>query len=411
MPFANDASYFPLGTTSNPLTTGVYSGYGLGNNTTGVAVTPFTAIGSSAVFAAVRVLSEDMAKLGLEVQVRDRNGFWAESEDHPLAKLIRNPNRWHNSFDWVAFMSANLAMRGNAYACVLRDNTGVPISLIPLNPDLISVWVSVETGEIYYHVQHQLLGSAGYVFTRDEMVHVRGSVSFDGYTGVSPIAACACAVGSAIAMEQHGGSLFRNGATLGGFLKVAGRLSPEAAAKIADSLRNAHSGVHQAGKIMVLENGSDFTPAVMTAAESQFIEARNASIGEIARIFRVPPSKLQSHEDSHYANLESIGLSYVDETLGPIAKRFELELNRVMLFDREQGRVRFRFNFEDLLRGDTATRYNSYATGITNMFMTPNEARAKEGMHPLPGGDDLVQPLNMGGAQPAGVNDPMPAER
>ncbi|MEZ5811704.1 MAG: phage portal protein [Rhizobiaceae bacterium] len=49
-----------------------------------------------------------------------------------------------------------------------------------------------------------------------------------------------------------------------------------------------------------------------------------------------------------------------------------------------------------LLRGDLAARYSAFATAITNGFMSPNEARRTENMPPREGGDEFLQPLNMG---------------
>jgi HK97 family phage portal protein len=233
-------------------------------------------------------------------------------------------------------------------------------------------------------------------------------VSLNGYMGISPIEANAETVGQSIALLQHGSNVFRNGATLGGFLKVAGKLSPEAAAQLSNSLSNSHAGVSNAGRIMVLENGSDFSPTVMSSEEAQYLEARGFSVTEIARLFRVPPSRIGELSEAHFNNLESQNQDFIDSTLLPNARRMEQEFERVMLFAGEQGKYRIRFDFDEMLRGDISTRYNSYSVGLNNGFLSRNEVRAMEGRPPVPGGETYLTPLNMGDASKP--DDPMPSE-
>lgn len=53
------------------------------------------------------------------------------------------------------------------------------------------------------------------------------------------------------------------------------------------------------------------------------------------------------------------------------------------------------FDFKGLLRGDQNARSAYYASGIQWGWKTRNEARADEGLEPLPGLDEPLRPLNM----------------
>jgi phage portal protein BeeE len=75
-----------------------------------------------------------------------------------------------------------------------------------------------------------------------------------------------------------------------------------------------------------------------------------------------------------------------------------------------------RFDYNALLRGDVAARYDTLKTGIEGTFLTPNEARASEEMDPLPNGDDLLQPTTFmklgtppGVVSGSGTGPPRPA--
>lgn len=68
--------------------------------------------------------------------------------------------------------------------------------------------------------------------------------------------------------------------------------------------------------------------------------------------------------------------------------------NKLLLPD-ERGRYIIEHDTGNFLKGDTKSRMEAYAIAIQNGIMTPNEARAKENLNPMEGGDDILIPLNM----------------
>jgi hypothetical protein len=62
-----------------------------------------------------------------------------------------------------------------------------------------------------------------------------------------------------------------------------------------------------------------------------------------------------------------------------------------------------KFAVDGLLRGDVKTRYEAYASGITNGFMTVADARALEDLPPLD--DTTKQPLRALNLAPAATAD------
>ena len=81
-------------------------------------------------------------------------------------------------------------------------------------------------------------------------------------------------------------------------------------------------------------------------------------------------------------------MHFVKHTLRSWIEQSEQEMN-LKLFGRDSD-FEVRFNVDSLLRGDLKTRMEAHATAIQNGIKTPNEVREKEGMEPLPGGDDLM---------------------
>lgn len=50
---------------------------------------------------------------------------------------------------------------------------------------------------------------------------------------------------------------------------------------------------------------------------------------------------------------------------------------------------------EGLLRGDTKSRYDAYASALQNGWMSRNEVRVRENLNPINGGDVFLEALNM----------------
>jgi phage portal protein BeeE len=65
---------------------------------------------------------------------------------------------------------------------------------------------------------------------------------------------------------------------------------------------------------------------------------------------------------------------------------------RDLLTPAEQGEYFAEFMVDALLRGDTTSRYNAYASAIQNKWMNANEVRSKENLNPRADGDVYENP-------------------
>ena len=135
-------------------------------------------------------------------------------------------------------------------------------------------------------------------------------------------------------------------------------------------------------------------------SDAQFIEARKFQVTEIARMFRVPPHMIADLDRATFSNIEHQSLEFVLHTMTPWAERWESSIETNLLTESEAD-LEIEFDFTSLLRGDHNARAAYYGSGITNGWMTRNEARLMEGYDPIAGLDMPLQQLNMA---PAGSN-------
>jgi HK97 family phage portal protein len=371
----------------------LYAALGGYASNTGVPVTPFTALQAAAVYGCVRCISQDIAMLRPFVRKALAVSGFSIEKQHPLMNLFRDPNRWQTPFEFWSYLVTSICLRGNAFCVVERDMAGNPIELVPIAPDRVTIMLS-EDGELWYRINSRRLGY-GLVVPPDDMMHLK-NISVDGYVGVSPIAVAQDVIGLALATQQHGGILFRQGAQIGGVITHPGTLSKEASERVANSWRETHAGVQNSHKVAILEEGMKFDKIAMTNEDSQFLETRRFQVVDICRLYGVPPHRLGELDKATLNNIEQQNQQYVDSALKPIARSIAEQCDSHLLFSDERDRLSIQFDFDDMTRGDLLTRYQAYQIGTLNGWLSRNEVRAKENMDPVEGGDEYRVPLNTG---------------
>lgn len=361
----------------------------------GKRVTTDTAMRQAAVWACIRVRSEDVGKLPCHLYRRMKDGSKVRATDHYLYSLIRDrPNPRMTAFEFRQMMQAQLDLKGAAYALKEYDARGRVIALWPIHTQ-VEILCTPDYKELYYRVMSQK-GIPSDPIPQEFILHLRG-LSLDGIHGLSPIAYHRETIGLAIAAQEYGAAFFGNSAQPRGAIKTANVLSPEAAKQLRDSYEEKHRGVENAGKIAIFDGGMEFVQTGMNNTDAQYLETRAMSNSDIWRIFRVPPHKVGDLEKATFSNIEQQSLEYVTDCLMSELVRWEQTLARDLLLEKEQGEYFFEFMVDALLRGDFKSRMDGYAIARNWGIFSADDCRDKENMNRLPEnkGAIYLQPLNM----------------
>ena len=360
-----------------------------GRSTSGKPVNERTAMQTTAVYACVRILSEAVASLPLNLYRYTDNGK-ERVYDHPLYHVLHDePNKEMTSFVFRETLMSHLLIWGNAFAQIIRDGRGQVLALYPLLPDKMQV-DRAENGELYYIYSRNSEENPNFkdtgdiILRKEEVLHIPG-LGFDGLIGYSPIAMAKNAVGMTIACEEYGASFFANGATPGGVLEHPGVLKDPA--KVRDSWHSVYGGSKNAGKVAVLEEGMKYQQIGIPPEEAQFLETRKFQINEIARMYRIPPHMVGDLEKSSFSNIEQQSLEFVKYTLDPWVCRWEQAMMKDLLLPQEKKDYFIKLNVDGLLRGDYQSRMNGYSVARQNGWMSANDIRELEDMNPIPAED------------------------
>jgi HK97 family phage portal protein len=380
--------------TSNPSPSLLLNG--LNPTHTGLPVSHYSSLASASVYCAVRTLSEDVACLPILMQKKLATGGFVSTESHPLVDLFDEPNEWQTSFDFISFIVMSLSLRGNAFVFVGRNGKGEPNMLLPISPDMVSVYVSAINGVITYTLTHKLLGGSKMGVPAEDVIHIKNLSVSDGVMGISPISASQDVFSLSLQTQIHAARIFAQGTTVSGVLQYPGKLSTETRKNLAQQWQERHSSVQNAGKTPVLEEGMEFKPFDISPKDQQLLEARSFTVEEIARMFNIPPHKIGGMNRVSYSSLESQQQAYVDSSLTPITTKIEKAFERRLLFSDERKRFKIKFDFMNLLKGDTKARFDAYQVALLNGIYNVDEVRGREGLPPLPDGKGVEHrfPLN-----------------
>jgi len=361
----------------------------------GVNIDHDKALTYSVYWACVRRLSETLASFPLFL-MRDVGGVKEKARDMKLFDLLhRSPNPEMPAFTLIETLMHHLVTWGNCYALI--DWEGIePRALWPMRPDCVTPERDRRTRALIYKYQ-PMDGSGQLVFPAYRVLHIPG-LGFDGLTGYSVIHMAREAIGLGLAMEEFGARYFGQGTNLGAIVSHPGHLSVPAHDNMKKDLKEKYEGLGNVHSLIILQEGMKFEKTTIPPEDSQFLQSRQFQITDVARWFLIPPHMVGDLSRSTNNNIEQQSLEFVMHTMRPWVIRWEQWLNFKLLLPGINDGLYFKFQLAGLLRGDLKSRYDAYAIGLQNGWLSPDDVRELEDMNPLPpaqGGDIYMRQVNL----------------
>lgn len=366
---------------------------GTARTSAGVPVTHETAFAIPILQNCVTLLAESIAQLPCEVFERGENGQRTPATAHPAYDVLRyQPNPFQTPYERVELMQCAAGLRGNGYSFIDRRDDGNIAALWPLDPDKVQV---LKGGDLlpYYRV-----GNVADPLPMRHIHHVRWH-SRNGYEGLSPVRLHAETLGLSQALSKFTSTSFANGATVAGVIErpkeVAAIKAQTEIDRITDQWGGKFSGVDNAKKVALLQEGMTFKPVSMNNVDAEIVSLLKLSGVNIARIYKIPLPMVNDLDKANYNTIEQLLIHLVVFALLPWVKRHEQAMARDFLLPQDRAKFFIEFNLSGLLRGDQKSRYESYAIGRQWGWLSVNDIRRLENLPPIEGGNVYLQPLNM----------------
>jgi len=330
-----------------------------------VTVTQESALSIGVLYRTVNVISNSVTQMSIDV--------WRGSEIISPPSLITRPDVNEPAIHFIEKTVSSLALTGNAYWMVKRNSTGNITNTTVINPNLVTVEED-ENGKLRYSYDSQF-------FSPREMTHLK-LFRVPGYAyGVGPIQKMRNELELSLQLRDYQSMWFSSSGVPTGILKTDQPLSPEMADNY--KVRWSEAMSDPTNRTAVLGSGLNYQPVYLSPKDAMFIDVANFSLLQISRMFGVPASLLDIPVESTsltYSNAEQHLSNFLKLTLTSYLN--EIETAFTELLPRGQ---RAEFNPTALLRLDTASRYQNYATAVQNGWLGAEEVRKIEGIQgPLP---------------------------
>ncbi len=356
----------------------------------GIAINEETCLAVADFYKCDRVRRETIAALPLKVYKSLDRGR-EEAKNHPLYFLLHDePNDHMTNFTYIELLVSNLGVWNRHYSYIERNKMGRIVALWPIRPDMCRL--EIVDGQMWFHARR--LNGPEMKFWDDEILYIPGP-SREGYFPYRPVMQKREALGLAKAMETFGAKFFGNGSHSGGFLEHPGQISKEAAQRLKEQFEEKHSGLENAHRLAVLEEGMKFSTNTIPPEVAQFLQSREFQRGEIAGLERIPPHKIGDLSRSTNNNIEQQSLEFYTDSIAPWLERIEQAMNRGLLLPAEKGKFFIEFDADGMLRADTKAQTEYFTAMFQVGAMSENEIRLKKNMPTIPGGDRYYVPLNM----------------
>lgn len=326
---------------------------------------------------------------------------------HPLISLLARPNPLQAGVEYFQGLYSYLLLSGNSYA-IRNDVAGTPREMHLLRPDRIRVKPSkTSIPEGYEYV---LNGQVVQRYQADPMTGVSEVKHFkffnplDDYMGMSPLMAAAVDIDQHNSIANHNIALLTNGARPSGAIifkpqndrGIPMQLSDGQRQQLNEDIKNRFQGANNAGRPLLLEGDFDWREMGLSPKDMDFLSQRNMAAKDIALCFGVPSQLVGIPDSQTYANVQEARLALYEETIIPLAKRVESDLNEWLapLFGDE---INIQYDI-DAIPAMTERRrrvYENVTSAVREGIISRNEARERLGLEPIQGGDDVFIAANL----------------
>lgn len=237
------------------------------------------------IYACIATTADSAAQVSLKVRSK-KTGL--ELEEHPLAKLLQQPNPFMSEYDfWTAVISFQY-LAGRAFFEKERNRAGQVIHLWPLRPDWVQIIPSTTTLIAGY--KYGPPGVEPVTLKPEDVLDFPVFDPLNAYGAVPP-------VGIAARVGQVDNSatdfiklFFEKGAAPSGYLKTKQKItSPAEVSRIQQAWMARYGGMDKWLAPAVLDSDAEYQRTGFTFQEMDFetLDARNEA--RICMVLRVPP--------------------------------------------------------------------------------------------------------------------------
>jgi len=237
-----------------------------------------------------------------------------------------------------------------------KSGKGRPTEIWWARPDAMRVIPDATNylkGFVYSH------NGVDLAFTPDEVIWFRYANVADEFRGLSPISAARISIEMSIAALASNRRVFSNGYQIAGIVAPVdkdARMTPAQADEVQAMLTKRLRGERNAHSLAVLNNAISVSPLSISPKDAQFIEMMRWGLGDVCRVYKVPPLVVHDLEKATYSNMDAAYKALWTDCLVPETVFIASEIQEQLLpmFDGEADGCEFDTSRVAVLQEDQA---------------------------------------------------------
>jgi HK97 family phage portal protein len=307
------------------------------------------------------------------------------------SRLFQRPNSYETWPQFILNCVAQMFFDGESFAIASRNARGEVIRLDRMDSRTCSPYVT--DGELFSSVGQNpfVAEEIDYLVPARDVLHLRQYCPRHVLMGESPIKAAAMAAGINVSLSGSQAAFFSQMSRPSGVLSTETVLNKDQLESLREAWYKQSQKIAQ-GHVPILSGGLKWQPMSISSQDAQLIDAQRLSIEEIARVYGVPLPVIGDMTSSTLNNVEQLISLWLSISLGSLLENIEQSF--VRLFDMPANES-VDFDVTGLLRTDFQARIDGLTKAIQGGLYTPNEARAREGLHPVENGEDPIVQAQM----------------
>lgn len=370
----------------------------------GVNVTIDTMLQIPTAGACLDMITNAISQLPIYLYEENQNGEITKLTGDYRERLLNDePSEFETGDNLKRQIVKDYLIHGNSYNYIERIGNEVK-SITNLNPENIEVVKFIKQGyklvkaDIIYKLEDNDEDSGKSSKKKeikfkslDVLTVVQNST--DGLNGKGVLYFGAEVLKSALEEKEYTQHLYKNSALPLGILSTDGRLSDDNYNNVKNSWQQIYTGVENAGKTVILEEGLKYSPISLKPSDLLLTDNRKDNVSDICKLFNLPESLIDVSK-AKYGSLEQNNAHFLQYTLSPIISVIESSLNKSLLLEDEKTKgCFFAFDTSEVLRTTEKELVDSTISSVNGGLLSLNEGRRKLNMKPV--NDDIIK-LNLG---------------
>lgn len=322
-----------------------------------------------------------------EPQVKKVNGD--TYENHPLYKLFYNPRPFMSGADFVHLWTMLQQIYGETFWYKVRGElTGKIKELILLPPNQMEL--VIDDGEVVGYILHKSNGQ-NVPFTLDEVYHDKRANPFNEFRGMSIMERVSTYIDIELVTSTYTLNYMHNNASPSGIVSLPS-MTPESFTKFTRQWRENYEGPGNAGKTAFIRGSeASFKAVGATLKDIDQKVTREMAEQDVLMAFEVPKPLLGVADSNGLGrgNVETLEYIFTKHTIEPLMNRLDNIYTSLLKEVRNANDLGAYVDHESIIPEDKEYEH-TVNKDLVNVAITVNEVRARLGLPPIKGGDDLM---------------------